>query len=153
MKRRAVYHVSEVKPFSPPSANGEYVSRLLVDQTSVGSDFLFMNEFTLEAGCQTYQGNHGLGYDEAYFILEGEGVLFLEDLETGDYESYPVSAGSYAFIRGGRGHYIENVGENALRMLTIMPKNPSRGVNGVYDARLAAWGTSFELIDNLGGQK
>jgi oxalate decarboxylase/phosphoglucose isomerase-like protein (cupin superfamily) len=153
MQKRVVYHVSEIKPFSPPAAHGEYASKLLIDRIGMDSEFIILNEFTLKVGCQTYQGDHGPGYDEVYYVLEGKGVLYLEDLETGDYEPFDMRSGSYAFIKGGRGHYIKNVGDTDLLMLTFMPKNPPHGVNTVYDARIAEWGTSFELIDKDEGTK
>lgn len=147
MQKRVVFNANQVKPFSPPGSNGDYASRLLIDEISVGSDRLLLNSFILKAGCQTYQGDHGEGYDEAYYIRKGEGVLYLENMETGEYEPFPVSEDSYAFIKGGRGHYLVNTGETDLILLTFMPQNPPRGVNTLYDARLETWGTSFKLLD------
>jgi len=150
MQKRVVFHESQVKPFSPKEANGEYSSKLLIDKIGMDSELMILNEFTLKAGCQTYKGHHGQDYDEAYYLLSGEGVLYLENPDTGEYEPFQVKQGSYAFIKGGRGHYIENIGEEDLVFLTFMPRNPRPGINSVYDARLAEWGTSFKLIDENG---
>ncbi len=148
MQNRVVYHVDQVKPFSPPGADEEYSSKLLIDKIGMGSELLILNEFTLKPERQTYQGDHGIGYDEVYFIISGKGELYLESLETGEYESFTVKGGSYAFIKGGRGHYIVNTTDDEdLVLLTFMPKNPPKGVNTLFDARLEKWGTSFKLTD------
>ena len=147
MQKKVVYNVDQVKPFSPPDAKGQYSSKLLIDKIGLGSEYIILNEFTLNPGCQTYKGDHSEGYDEVYFVISGEGVLHLENSETGIYDSFPVRLGSYAFIEGGRGHYIVNTSDVDLILLTFMPKNPPLGVNKLYDMRLEEWGTSFKLID------
>ena len=144
-KKNVVYNVSQVKSFSPEGKEDSYSSRLLVDKESVGSEIMVMNEFTLKAGKQTYEGNHGDGFDEIYYLLEGRVLLYLQEMGTSNYKEYNFHKGSYAFIKGGRGHYMVNPYDEEAVLLTIMSKYPNKGVNSVYDERKVKWGTSFRL--------
>ena len=145
MQKRVVFHVDEILGYSPKGAEESYSSKMLIDNTNVGSHNIVVNEFTLKPGKQTYNGNHGEGYDEIYFILKGEATLYLENDETHESEPYTVTPGSYAFIKGGRGHYMVNNGKEDLVMLTFMPKIPEKGINTVYDGRIEEFGKSFIL--------
>ena len=143
-EKNVVYNVAEVKSFFPEGKENSYSSRLLVDRESVGSE-ITMNEFTLKAGKQTYKGNHGEGFDEIYYLLSGRALLYLQEMGTSNYKEYNLYQGSYAFIKGGRGHYIINSYDDDVVLLTIMAKHPNKGVNLLYDERKAKWGTSFRL--------
>ena len=149
-EKKVVYNVAEVKSFSPEGYENSYNSRLLVDRESVGSEIMAMNEFTLKAGKQTYKGNHGKGFDEIYFVLNGKALIYLQELGTGDYKEYNLYQGSYVFIKGGRGHYMMNPYDEDVVLLTIMAKHPEKGVNLLYDERKAKWGTSFRLKNHEG---
>jgi oxalate decarboxylase/phosphoglucose isomerase-like protein (cupin superfamily) len=142
--KKVVYNVAEVKSFSPEGSEESYSSRLLVDRENVGSEKMVMNEFTLKAGKQTYKGNHGKGFDEIYYVLSGKALLYLQEMGTSDYQEYNLCPRTYAFIKGGRGHYITNPYNEDIVLLTIMAKHPNKGVNLLYDARKAKWGTSFQ---------
>lgn len=143
-EKNVVYNVAEIKSFSPEGSENSYSSRLLVDRENVGSEKMVMNEFTLKAGKQTYKGNHGKGFDEIYFVLSGKALFYLQEMGTSDYKEYNLYQGTYAFIKGGRGHYMTNPYDEDVVLLTIMAKHPNKGVNLLYDERKAKWGTSFQ---------
>ncbi len=143
MQRRLAFDAHKVLGFSPPGAEDSYVSRLLVDKQSVGSERLVVNHFTLRPGKSTPSGSHCAPYDELYYFLSGQGVLHLGDKP----EVYEVTPGWVAFIPGGTLHSLHNTGDQDIELLTIMPLPPEPGVNSTYDARLAAWGTSFRMTD------
>jgi oxalate decarboxylase/phosphoglucose isomerase-like protein (cupin superfamily) len=147
-EKNVVYNVVEIKSFSPSGSENSYSSRLLVDRESVGSNLMVMNEFTLKGNNQTYKGNHGVGFDEIYFVLSGKTLLYLQEIDSDNYKEHQLSQWSYAFIKGGRGHYMVNPYNEDLVLLTIMAKHPIKGVNLLYDERKAEWGTSFKLVNS-----
>ena len=59
-------------------------------------------------------GRHRLKSSEVYYVLEGEGLMHIDD------ESEPVSAGHVVYIPPGSTQYIENTGEGELRFLCIV---------------------------------
>jgi mannose-6-phosphate isomerase-like protein (cupin superfamily) len=142
-----VIRARDVAPFSPKGAEGDYRSRLLVDDESVGSRNLVVNQFTLLPGRSTEAGTHPAPYDEVYYILRGRGILTLGDPPAPRHE---VGPDTLAFIPAGTVHQLENTGPEPLDMLTMMPHLPVQGVNTVYDARKREWGTSFRLLASGG---
>lgn len=144
-EKNVVYNIAEIESFSPKGSKNSYSSCLLVDKESVGSEMMVMNKFTLKAHKQTYKGNHGKGFDEIYFILSGMVLLYIQEMGSRKYRKYNLYQGSYAFIKGGRRHYMVNSYDEDVVLLTIMSKHPNKGVNLVYDERKAKWGTSFRL--------
>ena len=138
-----VIHVHDVMGYSPPGAAGKYVSRLLIDEESVGSKNLVLNHFTLYPGQSTYLGSHPGPYEEVYYILSGVGVLLLGGP---DGDRYPVSSHTVAYIPSGMPHQLTNVGVEPLEMLTMMPFHPEPGANPLYDERKREWGTSFRQV-------
>jgi len=149
MKRNkhCVIKTSDVMGYSPKGYEDSFLSKMLIDNESVDSRNLTVNEFTLFAGKQTYMGCHPKEYDEVYFAIAGKAWLFLEGDNAGEVEKYLVEPGSIAFIEGGRGHYLENPGPEDFVVLTIMPGSLREGINVVYDARMNDWGTSFRLVE------
>jgi mannose-6-phosphate isomerase-like protein (cupin superfamily) len=143
MQRQLAFDAHKVVGFSPPGAEDSYVSRMLVDKQSVGSERLVVNHFTLRPGKSTPSGSHPAPYDELYYVLSGQGVLHLGDKP----EVYHVTAGWVALIPGGTLHSLHNSGEQDLELLTVMPLPLVPGVNATYDARLAAWGASFRMVE------
>ncbi len=143
MPKRLAFDAHKVVGFSPAGCEHEFVSRLLVDKHSVGSERLVINHFTLLPGKSTPPGSHRPPFDEAYYVLSGSGELRLGDKP----DVYYVTPGWVAFIPGGMLHALHNTGDQDLEILTIMPLPPEPGVNSNYDARLAAWGTSFRMVD------
>lgn len=143
MKRPSVIKVEDVASFTPTGAEGKYESRMLVDAESVGSCNLVVNHFTLKPGQKTYLGHHPAPFEEVYYILRGRGVLTLGNVKKRKYEVVPDTI---AYIAAMEDHQIENVGSEDLEMLTMMPFQPTPGVNSLYDERKKVWGTSFRLI-------
>ena len=144
-EKNVVYNIKEIENFFPKGSKNSYSSSLLIDKESVGSETMVMNKFILKAQKRTYKGNHGKDFDEIYFILSGKVFLYLQEIGSSKYRKYNLYEGSYAFIKGGRGHYMINSYDEDVVLLTIMSKYPSKGVNLVYDERKAKWGTSFRL--------
>ena len=143
MKRRRIVRAGEVKPYLPEGMGGAYASRLLVDSEGVGSTRLQVVHATLKPGCTPGEGGaHPVPYDEAYYILRGQGLMEFDE----GAEAYPVGPDAAIYIPGGTWHRITNTGEDDLEFLTLWPLAPDReGINGVYDGRKRAWGTSFRL--------
>ncbi|MBI2844097.1 MAG: cupin domain-containing protein [Armatimonadetes bacterium] len=142
MDKLKVINTYDVEGYSPPGAEGKYMSRLLIDGESVGSNNVVLNHFTLFPGESTYLGSHPAPYEEVYYILGGTGMLLLGGP---DGERHDVSAHTVAFIPCGTLHQITNVGDKPLEMLTMMPFHPELGANSLYDERKREWGTSFRL--------
>lgn len=157
-----VIRARDVAPFCPKGADGDYHSRLLVDDESTGSRDLVVNLFTLMPGKSTYPGTHPPPYDEVYYILRGRGILTLGNPTAPKNEApkhgapkHDVGPDTLAFIPAGTVHQLENTGSEPLDMLTMMPHLPVPGVNTLYDARKREWGTSFRLLapDGEGGPR
>lgn len=145
-----VIRSSDVEPYSPKEMNDVFFSRMLINKESVCSQKLIINEFTLKAGKKSYKGVHPYPYDEVYYVLKGTGILILGDeIE----ERYEIEPHIIAFISNGVPHSLENNGTEDLVLLTIMPEQPVKGANLLYDSRINEWGTSFKFIDNPKGVK
>ena len=145
MRKLRVVRAQDIVPYSPAGLEGIYLSRLLIESEGVGSSRLQLVHATLKPGQSPGGGaSHPVPYDEAYYILRGCGRMEFE----GGAEAYEVGPGTAVFIPGGTWHKITNTGDGDLEFLTIWPISPAgEGVNGVYDERLRAWGTSFRLVD------
>ena len=143
MAKLRVVRAKEVMGFSPLGLEESYVSRLLIEEEGVGSGKLMVVHATLYPGESPGGGaSHPAPYDEAYYILRGHGLMQYD----GGAESYEVGPDTAIFIPGGTWHKITNTGDEDLEFLTIWPLMPGEeGINGVYDERKRAWGTSFRL--------
>lgn len=144
MARRRIVEAQKVAPFYPEGLEGIYASRLLIEAEGTGSERLQLVHATLKPGESPGEGAaHPQPYDEAYYILRGSGRIEFDE----GAEAYDVGPDTAIFIPGGTWHKITNTGEVDLEFLTIWPLSPAGpGVNGVFDARLRAWGTSFRLV-------
>jgi mannose-6-phosphate isomerase-like protein (cupin superfamily) len=142
-----IVRANEVETFVYPGLEGIYDSQCLVDDTSVGSTNLNLNRGVLKPGKHLEGGSHPAGYDECYYIISGRGRLALGgDPQTGEgSEVFEVEPENAVFIPGGTFHALENPYDTDLVIITIWPRLPEPGANGIYDARKAAWGTSFRL--------
>jgi mannose-6-phosphate isomerase-like protein (cupin superfamily) len=139
-----VFRAKDVAPFSPPGAETAFESRLLIDSTGVGSTALAVNHFTLKPGHSTEAGAHPRPYDEVYYVLRGHARVTLGEPP----EDHEIAPDMVVFIPGGTRHALLNTGPDDLEIVTMMPHEMREGVNGLYDARLRAWGTGFRLIDS-----
>jgi quercetin dioxygenase-like cupin family protein len=136
-----VFNSKNVADFSPAGYEDAFVSRLLIDQDSVGSEKLVMNYFALKPGKKTDQGSHLAPFDEVYYVLKGNCTLFLGETK----EAYEIEPGSVAFIPHDTLHFVVNKTQEELEMITIMPGPIEEGANFVYDQRKRKWGKSFVL--------
>jgi quercetin dioxygenase-like cupin family protein len=140
MARHLVFHTKDVAGYT--DAADVYVSRMLIDETNSGSDRVQVNHFTLKPGHTSGPGAHPEPYNEIYYVVAGRGLLRLGDTP----DVYVVRPGHLAFIPAGVAHGLENNGDEDLEILTIWPGPIAEGANGLYDARLKAWGQSFKLV-------
>jgi mannose-6-phosphate isomerase-like protein (cupin superfamily) len=143
MARKLVFNVKQVEGFSPQGLEDSYISRLLVDKESVGSKYLVVNHFVLKPGKQTPRGSHPEPYDELYYVLRGHAILRLGEPS----ETFGLEQDTVAFIPAGTMHTLDNIGDQDLELLTVMPHQLVEGANPLYDARIKAWGTSFRLAN------
>jgi mannose-6-phosphate isomerase-like protein (cupin superfamily) len=134
-----------VRPFSLDGDEGKYRSRNLIGPHGANSKNLLVNHFTVLVGNGMSSHVHPRN-DELYYILAGEGVVELGG-HAGlfEFSSQEVGKDDAIFIPAGTFHRIENTGDLELILLTIWPHLPYPGDNPIYDGRLAAWGSSFEL--------
>jgi mannose-6-phosphate isomerase-like protein (cupin superfamily) len=144
MRKLRVVKVGEIEGFGPKEMGGAYLSRLLIESEGVGSSRLMLVHATLKAGHSPGEGAaHPIPYDEAYYILRGQGRMEFGDED----QPHEVGPDTAIFIPAGTLHKITNTGTEDLEFLTIWPLTPAEeGVNGVFDERKRCWGTSFRKI-------
>ena len=141
MPHKLVFRTEDVAGFSPYGAEESYVSKLLIDEESVGSTSLVVNHFALKPGKETESGHHPDPYDEVYYVLRGCGLLRLGDPP----ELFSLEPDTVAFIPRGTAHSLKNTGTQDLELITIMPHQLVEGANPLYNERRRTWGTSFRL--------
>lgn len=146
-EKSLIVRADEVEVFTIPETEGIYESQCLIDRESVGSEDLNVNRGTVKAGQRLHGGSHPTGSDECYYVLRGRARLALGgDAETGEgAEVHEIGPDTAIFIPGGTYHALDNPYAEDLVILTLWPHHPKPGDNGIYDARIAAWGTSFRL--------
>jgi mannose-6-phosphate isomerase-like protein (cupin superfamily) len=143
MQNKLVFNAQQVVGFSPRGYEHDFESRMLVDAESVGSQRLVMNYFVLKPGKSTDPGDHPTPFDEIYYVLRGQGVVYLGP----EHEPFDLIPDSVVFIPSGTTHALTNTGSDDLEMITVMPGPLAAGANTLYDERKATWGTSFRLHD------
>jgi len=141
MARGKVVKVERVKPFSPPGAEGTYISRMLIDAGNSGSERLQINHGVVKAGRSLSGAAHPAPYDEIYYVLSGEATLRMDDVD------HDLEKDMVVFIPAGTFHALINKSQTEdFVILTIWPGTPEPGANEVYDLRKEAWGTSYQEI-------
>lgn len=143
MGHRQVFNQADVVGFSPKGAEDVFISRMLVDQTSVGSERLTVNHFTVKAGKHTDPASHPPPFDELYYILSGAGWVDLGSPAS----VFEVKPGTVVFIQSDTVHALRCDAASDLELITVFPEQPVPGANPVYDARLREWGTSFRMVE------
>ena len=140
MSRGKVVISNKVMPFVIPELEG-YESRMLLDVFNSGSEKMQVNHGTLKGGAATPGCGHP-GHDEIYVILSGSAILNLDNVE------YDIEKGSVVFIPGDTFHSLKNKSQTEdLEIITVWPGQPAPGVNGIYDMRKEAWGTTYREIE------
>ena len=138
MPRGTVVKVDRVVPFAMPGIEDIYVSKMLVDESNSGSPQLQVNYGAVQPGASLPPGDHPEPYDEIYYVLGGEAVLNLDGVD------YDLEKDMLVFIPAGTSHALTNKSQtDEFTILTIWPKAPEPGANGVYDARKEAWGETY----------
>lgn len=115
-KRPPTIHVSEGRPFD---ALGAPVRRL-VHPNTVGSTGLGVSICDMPPGSRVRRHRHA--YEEAYFVISGQGHMYLEGEE--DIELRP---GLLVYIAPGRVHGQFNDGSEPLRILCSLAPPPVEG--------------------------
>ena len=136
-----VFKVDDIAGFSIPGS--DYLSKMLIDSESVGSEKINLNYGKLKPGKDTGGGSHPCPYDEIYYILRGLGKLTLGD------KIFEVSEDTVIYINCDEHHKLENIGRTDLEILTIFPLPLGEGINPVYDERKNLWGTSFKKTSKM----
>ena len=123
VKKPRVIQVGEIEGFCPQQLGESYISRLLIESEGVGSSRLMLVHATLKPHSSPGDGAaHPVPYDEAYYVLRGQGRMEFGDEE----EPYDVGPDTAIFIPAGTMHKITNTGEGNLEFLTIWPLTPPR---------------------------
>jgi len=148
MKKRAfVVQADDVMPFS--LQDKVWRSQVIIGPDGAKSQNLYVTRFTLLAGQALGGHAHTPGKgDEAYYILRGHARLFIApEIGSSEREEYEVGPETAIFIPAGTFHRLDNTnGTEDLVLLTLWDQPPAPGSNGIHDARIKAWGTTFRLI-------
>ena len=147
MKKRVIIKAYNVMPFSSPGRENISESRALINKESVGSEKLYMAQYTLRAGKKNRPGVHPCPYDETYYILKGRAILSLND------KKYEIGPDTAVFIPCGTTHQLENIGDEDLVLIAHSPLQYIEGINPLYDQREKTWGKTFRLINEEGTPK
>lgn len=140
-----VVRAEEIEPFVLPTSVGVYESQCLIDKDGVGSENLNVNRGILKAGRKLKGGGHPVSNDECYYVLRGRAGLALGgDPKTGDGSTlHDLEPDVAVFIPRGTFHALDNPYDEDPVILTMWPKLPPSGANGIYDERKRHWGTTF----------
>lgn len=112
------------------------------------SEHIYITRFTLFAGKALSGHAHTPGKgDETYFILRGHAKLHIApEIGSSEREIHDVGPETAVFIPAGTFHRLDNTaGTEDLVLLTVWNAPPAPGSNGIHDARIKAWGTTFRL--------
>ena len=138
MPRGTVVKVDRVMPFSPPGAEDTYVSKMLIDASNSGSERLQINHGVVKAGHRLPGSAHPPPYDEIYYVLSGQAILKMDDVD------YDLEKNMVVFIPAGTFHALTNKSQTEdFVIITVWPGTPEPGANEVYDLRKESWGTSY----------
>lgn len=138
MPKGIVIRPSEVKAFV---ADPMYTSKMLLDNTNSDSQSFQINQGFIPPGVQHPDHAHEPPNDEVYIIIKGEGSVRLDGVE------HEVQTGDVIYIPGGTMHAINNRSESEEMVIySLWAQIPAKGVNSVYDDRLAAWGKTYKTI-------
>lgn len=144
--RAFVINANDVMPFSLREA--AWHSQVIIGPDGAKSQHIYVTRFTLKAGHALSGHSHtpGMG-DEAYYILHGHAKLQIApEIGSSEREVYDVGPDTAVFIPAGTFHRLDNTeGTEDLVLLTLWDNPPAPGSNGIHDARLKTWGTTFRL--------
>jgi quercetin dioxygenase-like cupin family protein len=69
----------------------------------------------VELGQDGFSPKHTHDWPHINYVIEGEGVLFLNGKEN------PIKAGSFAYVPSGELHQFRNTGDTPLKFICIVP--------------------------------
>ena len=129
----------EVMPFT---SDGQYLSRMMLDDSFVGQETVQLNEGTFAPLATMELGAHD--DHEIYYIVKGSGTLQLDD------EMFDIRQGTTVFIPAGCMHKVTNTSPTDTLVLITVWRN--RLENHMLQARQAAWGTLLRRVDANGNE-
>lgn len=98
--------------FNNPEAKGASMKALISPKEGWEGYVMRVLELT-EGG---YSPQHSHPWPHINYILGGQGVIFIDGVET------PVKEGSYAYIPDNALHQFKNVGEGIFKFMCIVPE-------------------------------
>lgn len=102
----------ETIKFDNPEAKGASMKAIVSPEE--GWEGHVMRVLELEEG--GYSPKHNHPWPHINYMLEGEGVLFL------DGEEHKVKKGSYAYVPAGKLHQFKNAGSGVFKFICIVPE-------------------------------
>jgi mannose-6-phosphate isomerase-like protein (cupin superfamily) len=121
----------------PDRRDDNIIEMRWVVQRELGSDLVFFHQVTIPPG--TIEGTHRhIGSEELYYIVEGEGLAYMEDGDDPANDKYPlvtrnlygldaqpcrelpIKAGSVIYTKSGGCHGIRNPGTEPLRFVAFL---------------------------------
>lgn len=90
--------------------------KLVYPDTGLDAQTLCMGVVEIDPGHASPLHRHNC--EEVYYVLNGEGVLDIED-EDGVMESLPLVTGGCSLQRPNRKHRVRSVGKEALRLVVV----------------------------------
>ncbi len=109
-----VRHESEVKAIdmSAPGSAGSSMKALVGPEEGWQDHVMRQVELAPEGSSP----HHSHPWPHINYVLEGEGVLLMDDQE------HPIRAGDAAYVPSGTVHQYRNKGDSTLKFLCIVPK-------------------------------
>lgn len=98
--------------FDNPEAKGASMKAIV--SPAEGWEGHVMRVLELEEG--GYSPKHNHPWPHINYMLEGEGVLFI------DGEEHKVKKGSYAYVPAGKLHQFKNAGSGVFKFICIVPE-------------------------------
>ncbi len=118
-----IVDVGSGRPFT---ALGSHVERL-VHPLTTGSTSLGVSLCVMQPGERVHRHHHP--YEEAYFVLEGTGEMYL----AGEPQSIDLIPGRAVYIAADRIHGQVNTGTDVLRILCSLSPPPTEGHSPLFD--------------------
>ena len=98
--------------FNNPEANGASMKALI--SPNKGWEGYVMRVIELEEG--GYSPKHNHPWPHINYILEGEGILVLDE------EEHKVEKGSFAYVPADKLHQFNNAGKGIFKFICIVPE-------------------------------
>lgn len=115
---RVVLHPNEIQDGAPMQQEDGGVRdlKLVYPETGLGCNSLCMGVVEIDPGLASPFHRHNC--DEVYYVLDGEGVLEIED-QDGNMTEHKLSIGSCSLQRPNRTHRVRSTGDKPLRLVVV----------------------------------